>query len=88
MEQKKKPLESRLKIPRAYIPWREDIFDGWDFYDMSHSTEFKLKGYDIVFPAQSYAWCLHDDRVALNLLNYNYYRKKFIKEYGDYYAFP
>lgn len=26
------------------IPWREDLFDGWDFYDISQSCEFTRGG--------------------------------------------
>ena len=65
------------------IPWREDIFDGWDFYDLSQCMEFKRRGYSIVVPFQSSPWCLHDDRVALSLMDYNHYRKIFLKEYGN-----
>ena len=63
------------------IPWREDIFDGWDFYDMSQSMEFNKQGYLVVVPQQKYPWCLHDDGAVLNFLKYNHYRKVFIKEY-------
>lgn len=63
------------------IPWREDLFDGWDFYDMSQSMEFNKHGYLVVVPQQKYPWCLHDDGVVLNFSKYNHYRKLFIKEY-------
>lgn len=63
------------------IPWREDLFDGWDFYDMSQSMEFKKRGYLIVVPSQNRPWCLHDDGGMLNFFNYNHYRRIFIKEY-------
>ena len=73
-----------LMIVTCYdIPWREDIFDGWDFYDLSQCMEFKRRGYSIVVPFQSSPWCLHDDRVALSLMDYNHYRKIFLKEYGN-----
>ena len=65
------------------IPWREDIFDGWDFYDLSQCMEFMRRGYSIVVPDQSSPWCLHDDRVALSLFDYNFYRKIFLKEYAQ-----
>lgn len=64
------------------LPWREDLFDGWDFYDISHSIEMKKKGYRVVVPEQKYPWCLHDDGI-LNLLNYNKYRKIFLQEYKE-----
>lgn len=63
------------------IPWREDLFDGWDFYDVSQSMEFRKRGYLIKVPNQNLPWCLHDDGVMLNFYNYNHYRKIFIREY-------
>ncbi len=63
--------------------WREDLFKGFDFYDVSESFEYRRKGYDVVVPEQSYAWCIHDDGRILSLFNYNKSRKIFIKEYGN-----
>lgn len=63
------------------VPWREDLFDGWDFYDVSQSMEFIKQGYLIKVPNQNLPWCLHDDGVMLNFFNYNHYRKIFIREY-------
>lgn len=62
------------------IPWREDIFDGWDFYDVSQSYEFKRAGYKVIVPKLSRSWCLHDTKV-LNLRKYYDYRDIFLKEY-------
>lgn len=63
------------------IPWREDLFDGWDFYDVSQSIEFRKRGYRIVVPSQREPWCLHDDGRVLSLWNYNKYRHIFFEEY-------
>ena len=62
------------------IPWRTDLFTGWDFYDLSQCQEFIRKGYQIVVPHMETAWCLHDDGI-MNLSNYHKYREIFIKEY-------
>lgn len=64
------------------IPWREDKFDGWDFYDVSQSLEFKKANYKVVVPEQLCPWCKHDDGVV-NLINYNKYRKKCMEEYTE-----
>lgn len=73
-----------LLMATAYdIPWREDIFDGWDFYDASQSMEFRRRGYYIVTPVQKEPWCVHDDGHVLSMWNYDKYRKKFLKEYGN-----
>ena len=62
------------------IPWREDLFDRWHFYDASQSAEFRKKGYKVVVPDQSSPWVAHDDGL-LNLKDYDKYRNIFIKEY-------
>ena len=74
-------IDGHLMATCVDIPWREDLFDGWDFYDLSQSMEFNNRGYQIVVPPQHQPWCLHDDGNILNLYNYNHYRKIFIKEY-------
>ncbi|MDE6024653.1 MAG: glycosyltransferase family protein [Lachnospiraceae bacterium] len=59
-----------LLIATQYdIPWREDLFDKWDMYDLSQSLEFHRAGYDVVVPNMDVPWCLHDDGF-LNLVNY------------------
>lgn len=77
-------IDGFLMVTCIDIPWREDIFDGWHFYDLSQSMEFRKQNYDIVVPEQTHAWCLHDDRVALSLFDYNHYRKLFINEYKSF----
>lgn len=74
-----------LLIATQYdIPWREDIFDGWDFYDVSQSAEFRKRGYEIVVPQFNKPICVHDDGYILNLSRYEEYeeyRQKYINEY-------
>lgn len=62
------------------IPWREDLFTGWDFYDISQSEEFRRAGYKVVVPRQDTAWVIHDDDL-LNLSDYNYWKDIYLKEY-------
>lgn len=64
-------------------PWREDLFDGWDFYDVSQAIEFRKAGYLIKLPKQKKTWCFHDDGY-LDLQRYDHYRNIFIREYGSY----
>lgn len=64
------------------IPWREDLFDGWDYYDISQCFEMKRAGYLAVVPMQRDAWYIHDDKVVVNLWNHNKYRQHFLEEYG------
>ena len=63
------------------IPWREDVFDGWDFYDLSQSREFINAGYKVVVPDYGRPFVVHDDGMVLNLANYDKYRKIFLKRY-------
>ncbi len=72
-----------LLIATQYdLPWREDLFHNWDFYDISQCQEFIRKGYRIVVPNQKQPWCIHDDGFN-NLKNYYEARRIFQKEYRD-----
>ena len=65
-----------LLIATQYdLPWREDIFHKWDFYDVSQSFEFLRAGYKIVIPGQKPEWYIHDCG-AIDLFQYNDERKK------------
>lgn len=70
-----------LLIATQYdLPWREDLFQHWDFYDISQSQEFIQKGYKVVVPNQKQPWCIHDDGFS-NLKNYYEARKIFKENY-------
>ena len=72
----------RMKGKEAVF--RDDILDGWDFYDVSMSFEVLKENRRIVVPWQDSAWCLHDDQGLQSLLNYDRYRKIALREYGDF----
>ncbi len=67
------------------VRWREDVFDGWHFYDASQCMEFLRCGYKIVVPWQDFPWFVHDCGVLFNLAHdYERQRERFIREYsGD-----
>lgn len=72
-----------LLIATQYdLPWREDLFQGWDFYDVSQSQEFIRKGYKVVVPNQKKPWCIHDDGFS-NLKNYYKARRIFKEAYKE-----
>ncbi len=75
-------IDGMMMITQYDIPWREDIFDGFDFYDSSQSQEFICAGYEVVVPHMDEPWVIHDDGV-MNLKNYHNQRKKFVKEYVE-----
>lgn len=64
------------------VPWREDLFQGWDFYDISQTMEFRKRGYKVVVPYVEESWCIHDDG-CMNLAEYFSWRDIFVKEYKD-----
>jgi len=72
------------------LPWREDLFDGWHFYDISQSCEFRRKNYK-VFIADQYTsdgtpkpWCLHFINEGTSLSFYEKYRGVFFHEYKEF----
>lgn len=75
-------LDGMLLVSCCEIPFREELFDGWDFYDLSACMEHRRAGFKIVVPRQNKPWCIHDCGRA-NLSRYETYRELFLKEYGD-----
>lgn len=73
-------IDGMLMATQYDLPWREDIFKKWDFYDLSQCMEFRKRGYKIVVPSMNIPWCIHDDGI-LNLGNYYNEREVFLKEY-------
>ncbi|MBE5894739.1 MAG: hypothetical protein E7285_03645 [Lachnospiraceae bacterium] len=73
-------VDGLMMVTKEDILWREDLFDGWDFYDISQCFEFRKKGFRIVVPEQKKPWCIHEDGV-LNLWYYDKYRQIFKEEY-------
>lgn len=77
--------DGHLLITQYDLPWREDIFDGWDFYDVSQCLEFRRAGYRIVIPGQDKAWCIHDCRVPNTGEAFEHYRRKLLSAYRDFF---
>lgn len=73
-------IDGLLMATQYDLPWREDVFQKWDFYDVSQSFEFRKHGYKVVVPHMDTPWCIHDDGF-MNLENYYGERRKFLKEY-------
>lgn len=67
--------------------WREDLFDGWHFYDLAQCMEFRKAGYKVAVPWQETSWCYHDNSY-LKLGSYYDYYELFAQEYGDRIDFP
>lgn len=78
-------IDGLLMITSRDITWREDVFDGWDYYDVSQSFEMIHAGYKVVVPEQILPWCLHDDGI-LNLKNHDKYRRICLQEYPKFFG--
>jgi len=65
------------------IPWREDLFQGFHFYDVSQSLEFQRAGYLIGIPNQANLWCIHYNGDEFDADTYEKYRKVFVEHYKD-----
>lgn len=75
-------VDGLLMVTDGDVPWREDLFDGWDFYDVSQCFEYLRRGKKIVVPTQRRPWCIHNDGV-LSMWNYDKYRNILLREYSD-----
>ena len=73
-------IDGFLMVTQYDLEWREDLFDKWDFYDVSQSMEFIRHGYKVVVPCMDEPWCVHDCGF-MNLGNYEEERIKFTAEY-------
>ena len=65
------------------LNWREDLFDGWHFYDVSQCKEMQRAGYKVVVPNQRKDfWCVHCPKEKSLAPIYHDYQKIFLREYG------
>ena len=77
-----KVIDGLIMATQYDISWREDVFDGWHFYDISQSVEMNKKQYKVVVPKQEIPWCIHDCGFVDIKENYEKYRKVFLEEYS------
>lgn len=79
-------VDGLLMVTRRDIPWREDLFTDWHYYDVSQCYEFKRAGYKVIVPYQKECWCYHDNKK--NLIGpYMKWRDIFIREYSESFSF-
>ncbi|WP_167747136.1 glycosyltransferase [Cohnella luojiensis] len=53
-------VDGLLMSTQYDLRWRDDLFDGWHFYDTSQCMEFIQTGYKVAVPNQQEPWCWHD----------------------------
>jgi len=78
-------VDGMLIATQYDIPWREDIFNGWDLYDKSICMEFRRQGCLSVVPVQAHPWCIHDCGPS-SLYNWKDNMVLFMNTYPDYFT--
>ena len=73
-------IDGLIMVTQTDIKWREDIFDGLSFYDVSLCMEFKKNGFLVVVPRQEKPWCIHECGTKIEN-SFEEYRKKFLVKY-------
>lgn len=76
-------VDGVLIATQVDIPWREDLFKDYDFYDASQGLEFIKAGYRVVVPAQEKPWIIHDCGFA-KLDKYDRNRRIFVENYSEF----
>ncbi|AOY78385.1 hypothetical protein BJL90_14675 [Clostridium formicaceticum] len=81
-----KGIDGLIMITQYDVPWREDLFTGWHFYDVSQSLEFIKAGYKVVVPKMEKVWCIHDcpKSEKERYKSYDKYREIFVNVYKKY----
>ncbi|MDQ0284958.1 hypothetical protein J2Z49_000048 [Desulfofundulus luciae] len=74
-------VDGLLMVTRYDVPWREDIIDGFHFYDLSQCLEFARRGYRVVVPRQEEPWCYHRSPGRIDA-EYERLRQVFLREYA------
>lgn len=73
-------LDGQFLMTQYDIPWREDVCQGWHFYDTSQCLEFAKAGYKVAVVNQRKPWLIHECGMDFNT-GYEEERDKFLREY-------
>lgn len=73
-------LDGCILCTQYDIPWREDIFDGWHFYDISQCMEYIRHGYKVAIIPITDPMTIHLCGIC-DMAKYDYYRQRFIETY-------
>lgn len=77
-------LDGLILSTQYDIAWREDLFKGFHYYDISQCVEVKKSGYKVGIPNQSTPWVIHDCGLKQDKNDfgvYEVYREVFLNEY-------
>lgn len=73
-------VDGMLIATQYDIPWREEVFDGWHFYDASQCMEFIRNNKKVIIPWQVLPWVIHDCGIVA-MDRFDYYRRQYKEEY-------
>lgn len=80
-------IDGVLMAAREDVPWREDLFQGFHFYDISACMEYRKRGYRVgIFENGGRAGVLHEVNVSKNEIyerSYEEARRRFLREYRE-----
>lgn len=76
-------IDGLMVATQVDLPWREDLFTGWHFYEIAQCKELQRRGYKVVVPRQESYWCIHSPKEKPLDPSYKKYQKIFLKEYGN-----
>lgn len=74
-------VDGILMATQYDVSFRSDLFNGWHYYDVSQSMEFRRKGYRVVVPAFEKPCCIHECGITQTGYRFEFYRKLFFNEY-------
>lgn len=78
-------IDGVLMATREDVPWREDLFQGFHFYDISQCMEYRKQGYRVgMFENGGLAGVLHEVNVSKNETYERSYEEaceRFLREY-------
>lgn len=52
-------VDGLMMVTQYDVKWREDLFEGFHFYDLAQCQEFNRQGYLVGVPFQAQSWCKH-----------------------------
>lgn len=75
-------LDGMFLATQTDVPWREDIFTGWHFYDMSAAMEYRRRGMRLMIPHFEKPPCIHETGRKRLDDSWETARQVFLAEYG------
>lgn len=76
-------IDGLIMITQYDIPWREDLFDGWHYYDLSQCQEFILSNLEVGVIKQDLPWCIHDCGIVNIKNGFSESKNRFLDYYFD-----